>query len=107
MKGVFKHVPQNISGKRTARIYRISLSHISRGFHVFNPPRASSTFLRVAPDERIPHLAAQLIRSEHPLVIETVAEQLRQAIDEYVEIATRRAPEAGAEASLNETPAQA
>jgi hypothetical protein len=51
----------------------------------------------VTPDERIPQLAAQLIRSESLLVIETVAEQLRLAIDEYVESATRRVHEAGSE----------
>jgi len=58
----------------------------------------------LALDERIPQLAAQLIRSEHPDVIETVAAQLRLAIDEYVESATRRVS-ADAESSPITAPA--
>ena len=59
----------------------------------------------MATDQRIPALAAQLIRSEHLTVIETVAAQLRLAIDEYVEAARGREPEAGAKPSTAVAPA--
>jgi len=35
-------------------------------------------------DERVRQLCAQLLRAENPAVIETVAAQLKIAIDEYV-----------------------
>jgi len=35
-------------------------------------------------DERVQQLCAQLLRAENPAVIETVAAQLKIAVDEYV-----------------------
>ena len=39
----------------------------------------------MSPEERIRELCAQLLRAEHPAVIETVAGQLHQAINDYVQ----------------------
>ena len=40
-------------------------------------------------DERIRELCAQLLRAEHPAVIETVSAQLHQEIDVYVRYAQK------------------
>ena len=58
--------------------------HILTGFPVFERFNISLYLFRVAPDERIQELAAQLFRAEHPDVLDTVAAQLHLAIDEHV-----------------------
>jgi hypothetical protein len=48
--------------------------------------------LGVTSDERIRELAEQLLRAEHPVVLDTVAAQLHLAIDEYVAVAKCEMP---------------
>jgi hypothetical protein len=37
------------------------------------------------PEERIPDLCTQLLRSDNPAMIKTVAAEIKEAIDAYVE----------------------
>jgi len=46
----------------------------------------------VASTERIEILCAQLLRAEHPAIINAVATQLQEAIQEYAQNATRHVP---------------
>lgn len=43
-------------------------------------------------DERVRQLCAQLLRAENPAVIETVAAQLKIAVDDYVRRTRRNVP---------------
>ena len=46
----------------------------------------------MAPEERIRLLCAQLFRAENPVVVDTVAAQLQQAIREYSGCKVRQIP---------------
>lgn len=63
----------------------------STGFSVFKRFIWSDYLFRVAPDDRIRELAAQLFRAENPDVIDYVAAELHLAIDEYVRGAREQA----------------
>ena len=46
------------------------------------------------PQERIPELCTQLLRANNPAVIKTVAAEIKEAIDAYVQSKDRGTPKA-------------
>ena len=59
--------------------------HNNKGFPVFPEVYGSCKILCLASDERIRLLCAQLLRTWSPEVLHLVAEELKTAVDDYVE----------------------
>lgn len=59
---------------------------------LYATPFPLSKIIYVTADQRIKELTAQPLRAHNPAVIETVAAQLKEVIDEYVRNAAREIP---------------